>query len=499
MKANVTLFCLFFLMAGSVLGQTSAGKCWDIDYNLWNVNQPRLHIDCGTSDLFNTGAELTMEVWVKPYTFGENRKIMGKMDDQFNNGYVMGFQDLNIYSEFFTPTVQQIMYPGTGPLPPDSAFVHLASTYSAKDAKIYDYINGNKVGEGDLFPPDPIVASGSSFGIGSAPWDWYSFQFYGALDEIRIWSVARTESEIKMYMHRELKGDEPGLVAYYNFNTAHDSIIPDASLNGLQGVMKNGDDPCWTYADSYAPVGDEKMYEMMDLAAAWFGKAPDLFNYATTTTGLSVIAEIEATEFWKYVLFGHTGGTGVVNTFPPADSPADFQRLTREFYVNKGGALLADFYFNLTQAANGGTLLPTGDKDSLYVLMHRSQQDQNFTAIAYPNSVISDILQFQGVAVEGGYYCIGHGSSVIPITPGAIDDKQLEAVQFMPNPASERIQIKYGKNLTMTLMSVTGQTLIETTIPQESLSLPVQDLRPGLYFLRFSNGRKSVVHKLIIK
>ena len=495
-------FSLFFLAAwaGASFGQTSAGKCWNIDYLLWNQTQPRLHINCGTSETLNPGAELTLEVWVKAYTFGENRKIMGKMDDQFNNGYVMGFQDLNVYSEFFTPEHQNIVYPGSGPIPRDSAFVHLASTFSMNSAKFFDYVNGAKVGESDLFPPAPITASASPFLIGSAPWDAYSFQFYGTLDEIRVWNVARTPAQLQEFMHKELKGDEPGLVAYYNFNQAHDSIVPDGSTKGNNGVMKNGNDPCWSYADSYAPVGNDKMYDMHDVTAAWYGKSPDLFNYALTTNGLSVIAAIESKEFNKYVLFGHNAGTGTSVDYAPTNAPADFQRLSREWYLNKGGILVTgDMYFNLTEASGGGAVLPSGAKDSLYALIHRWDDGVGFQVMGYADQVIGDILVFRDRPLSTGYYCIGYASTVIPPTPGTVDEQSLNRIRINPNPASDQITVYNGQGWQVSITDISGKVLKESLIQTESQYIDLSNMTHGLYFVRIYKGRLSKTQKLIIQ
>jgi len=499
---NKFYFTIFFLVGwtGVSFAQTSAGKCWDIDYVLWNQTQPRLHINCGNSETFNPGAELTLEVWVKAYTFGENRKIMGKMDSQFNNGYVMGFQDLNLYTEYFTPVLQNIVYPGSGPIPRDSAFVHLASVFSMNGSKFYDYLNGVRTGEGDLFPPAPITPNESPFIIGSAPWDTYSFQFYGTVDEIRVWNTARTPDQLMEFMHRQLKGDEPGLIAYYNFNTAHDSIVPDAGPNGNQGVMKNGNDPCWSYADSYAPVGDENMYGMHDVTAAWFGKAPDLYNYALTTTGLSVIAAIEAKEFNKYVLFGHNAGTGTSVDYAPTNAPADFQRLSREWYLNKGGIeVTGDMYFNLTEASGGGAVLPSGAKDSLYTLIHRWNDGVGFQVVGYPDQVIGDILVFKNMPFMKGYYCIGYASTVIPPAPGAIDEQSLNRILITPNPAKEYITVNHGEGFSISITSTTGRLVKEFPVKAETQQIDLRGLSHGLYFIRIHQGHLARIQKLIIE
>ena len=43
-------------------------------------------------------------------------------------------------------------------------------------------------------------------------------QYDGGLDEIRLWNVARTASQLQFTMATELSGSEPGLVGYWQFN-----------------------------------------------------------------------------------------------------------------------------------------------------------------------------------------------------------------------------------------------------------------------------------------
>jgi hypothetical protein len=66
------------------------------------------------------------------------------------------------------------------------------------------------------------------------------------MDEVRIWNVARTQSEIQSNMNTELTGTESGLVAYYPFNqgiaagnnTAISNVI-DKTPNARNGVLNN--------------------------------------------------------------------------------------------------------------------------------------------------------------------------------------------------------------------------------------------------------------------
>ncbi|MFQ6041137.1 MAG: carboxypeptidase regulatory-like domain-containing protein [Candidatus Poribacteria bacterium] len=74
--------------------------------------------------------------------------------------------------------------------------------------------------------------------------------FHGLIDDLRIWNVARTQEEIQATMYTELQGDEPGLVAYYRFNTLEDLDI------GEEG-FKVDDVRDWSGNDNHGDlVGD---------------------------------------------------------------------------------------------------------------------------------------------------------------------------------------------------------------------------------------------------
>ncbi|MEP4983775.1 MAG: LamG-like jellyroll fold domain-containing protein [Cyclobacteriaceae bacterium] len=53
----------------------------------------------------------------------------------------------------------------------------------------------------------------------------------GQIDEVRIWNVARTESDLIANMNNELTGNEANLVAYYNFSDAGTLLTDLAGLN----------------------------------------------------------------------------------------------------------------------------------------------------------------------------------------------------------------------------------------------------------------------------
>ena len=502
MNKNLYLTILIvFLMPIFLQAQTSAGKCWYIDYLVWNENQPQLHIDCGNDDAFNVGDELTLEFWIRAYTFGENRKVLGKIDSDgsaFDNGYVFGFENLNPYAEIWNPTLQQIPYPGAGAIPQDSAFVHLACTYSTTTGKLSDYLNGQLVGQVDVFPPEPIAANDAIFLIGAAPWGPNSYQFYGALDEVRVWNKARTEEELSEFMYKQLKGDEEGLVAYYNFNNAHDTIIPDESQQSNNGELRNSDDPSWSWAESFVPVGDDKMYLMANTIGAWFGKSAELWNQAITETGLSIITDIEEKVFDKYLVFGHNNQSGTSTDNAPEGAVDDFERLSREWYINIGGIFDNEMYFNLQEGAGGSEQLPSGASDSSYVLMSRSNNTDQFMAVAYPDNIIGEILVFNSVPLLDMYYTIGYSETPIPIIPDGIAETRLQQIKAGPNPATNLITIQNAAGITASIYSLTGRLMKTVILTTNNESIDVGSLNPGMYFIQFRYKNTTLSSKIII-
>jgi photosystem II stability/assembly factor-like uncharacterized protein len=74
--------------------------------------------------------------------------------------------------------------------------------------------------------------------------------FEGAIDEVRIWNVARTQEEIQAKMYTHLNGTEEGLVGYWPFNEGSGNVVNDLSGNNNHGTIHG---PTWV--GSGAPIG----------------------------------------------------------------------------------------------------------------------------------------------------------------------------------------------------------------------------------------------------
>jgi len=85
----------------------------------------------------------------------------------------------------------------------------------------------------------------------------------GSFDEVRIWNIAKTQSEVQSTMYSELVGNESGLVAYYNFNqgiaggdNSGITALNDLTSNGRNGTLTNFTKTGTTsnFVESYALV-----------------------------------------------------------------------------------------------------------------------------------------------------------------------------------------------------------------------------------------------------
>ncbi|MBK7105999.1 MAG: T9SS type A sorting domain-containing protein [Ignavibacteriae bacterium] len=188
------------------------------------------YVDMGYDSTFDVRIAVTYEAWINPDTT-LNGFIFNKWAD---------FAESKQF-EFFGNRVYFYLYDVFGgtqlvssPSIPIHEYTHVAATYDGSTAKLY--ING-------VFDTSKAVGSGVGnstrnlyFGFNPIRPDW-SPPFKGIIDEVRIWNVARTESEIQSTMNQILNGNETGLIAYWKFDEGTGTITYDATSNHNDGTI----------------------------------------------------------------------------------------------------------------------------------------------------------------------------------------------------------------------------------------------------------------------
>ncbi len=125
------------------------------------------------------------------------------------------------------------------------------------------YLDGQLVGSVSG-SPQYLADSFNQIGTGytdywpATPGGWYGF--VGQIDEVRVWSEARSAGEISQDMTTAPDGTEPGLEAYYPFDEGQGSTAYDQTPNHNDGTLAgiNGDLPTWIIGSGQAiDLGDD--------------------------------------------------------------------------------------------------------------------------------------------------------------------------------------------------------------------------------------------------
>jgi hypothetical protein len=86
-----------------------------------------------------------------------------------------------------------------------------------------------------------ITNWGAPFLIGARYWSNALADFFpGAIDDVRVWQVARSLTQIAGDMDRRLTGFELGLVGYYRFDETRGTVALDMTPYQNDGYLMNG-------------------------------------------------------------------------------------------------------------------------------------------------------------------------------------------------------------------------------------------------------------------
>lgn len=121
---------------------------------------------------------------------------------------------------------------------PNLQWVHVAVVVSATKQVSY-FINGLTAGTWNASAREVALGPDIALGFNNGS----NRRFDGMLDEVQVWNIARSQSEIHQTMNAPLSGSEPGMIAYWRFNEGSGTSALDSSGHGATGAVLNG--PAW--------------------------------------------------------------------------------------------------------------------------------------------------------------------------------------------------------------------------------------------------------------
>ncbi len=218
-------------------------------FSVWSNDQTARAANSATLDL---AGPLTIEAWIRPV--GNSPKgvqpIVSKKIDK--TGYCL------VLSTNSPPTLR--FESGETALSAElrgkiERWIHVTAVQEQDAMKLY--VNGEL--KSAIRSAVPRRKNNHPLWVGSGP---FRDGWYGAIDEVRIWSVARSEAEIRGAIHRHLTGKESGLAAYWDFDEPGGNSVPDLTGHGNILTLSPGTHPgsMWcegvplSRADATAPV-----------------------------------------------------------------------------------------------------------------------------------------------------------------------------------------------------------------------------------------------------
>lgn len=174
----------------------------------------------------------TVEAWIKPYepTAGSIFKfILSK--NYAGQGFALVMVGLGSEQRIQFESVAVVAY-GVGQGYNEAAFrntwMHVAGVL--EDGRLSIFVNGVWGRTVNYAKSDPLA---TPLVIGNSLWQGFN----GAIDEVRIWSTARTHEQIVQNKDRRLTGREPGLAAYLPFDEGRGLVARNFAPGGKNGRL----------------------------------------------------------------------------------------------------------------------------------------------------------------------------------------------------------------------------------------------------------------------
>jgi len=258
------------------LDKTGTGSNWTlVNLPLAVTNQNTLDLCLSCPDTTNTGlffdgindeivinhhpifnqmlnSSFSFEAWINPVPGQAALTILSKGNGNVNTSYIFSIYQNKI--GLYMGDGSQGTWMSSNTNIAFNEWNHVAVVYNGFANNFTFYLNG--VADGQHPIPHGFFLDNSAMYIGRQGVVCDCNHFSGKMDEVRIWSTARSASQIQNFMNKELNGSEEYLEAYYTFNNgiaggnnSNINTVPDASLKGRDGTIvdfaKTGNTSNW--------------------------------------------------------------------------------------------------------------------------------------------------------------------------------------------------------------------------------------------------------------
>jgi hypothetical protein len=396
---------------------------------------------------------------------------------------------------------------------------HVAGVYDGNVQKIY--LNGNLLATSDPFTATIGIAPTENLFIGNSP-AFPDRVISGGVAEVRLWNIARSDSEIKEFATQRITGEEAGLVGYWAIDEGEGQLINDGSSNGNDGILGGTEeetdlDPIWTEGEVAVP--------MIDVLADFNGSFEDDFEFwrfYEVPNALGSTAEIITGDVVQ-------GAKAAKVTYMAPDAELVDRSLDTwdsNMPLEAGKEYFGSFWAK-KEAGTAGTLEVTsgyfdgernvvGEDGYSYELTNEyARYEFNFTAV---ENTERGWLAFRWKTNDGEDFAPGivyfddirlmtedQTVDVIPVFPSKTE--QVELLPSYPNPLTTSTTIRYQLteramvqlNVYDSYGRVVGQ-LVNQSMPagEHQVEWLPQDLPSGIYTVGLLSGKTLLTSRLLL-
>ena len=362
----------------------------------------------GSVALSGVNDNFTVETWVKRTSTSDGYILY---NGSFGtDGYGLFFNSSgNIQPVIGAATITN----STATVIPVNTWAHVALVRAGGTLRLY--VNGKE----ELLGSNPAVTAPTSLTrIGTRT--TATFGFNGVIDEVRFWSVARSQTQLRESMHLVSTGSETGLANYYQFNATSGNVLD--AVGGNDGTLQNSA----TRETSDCPIGKGRSFTVSNINAA----GPHTF----TNTGLQIQFAASGIYPEGDVVVTQIDGSGAPTNIPTGiNTYSRAYWIVRNYGANSNFSELASIQFTVPNndlISSGDVANPvdlrlfkrasnSGSSDAWTMIGSASAADATNLTITF-NTFDPDFTSFSQVLPA----TVNSGTSSLPVTLSAFDAKR---------------------------------------------------------------------------
>ncbi|MFN8143590.1 MAG: LamG-like jellyroll fold domain-containing protein [Bacteroidia bacterium] len=484
MKHRNKFSLLFCLLISLLQLSPSILKAVPCDH-LLNFAGFNSYIDCGPAIALHPETGVTVEAWIYPFDASLNQKIAGNIDPFTNSGYELAIDSNKLYCEI-KDTSGLLTFFRAGQIN-SNEWTHVAFSFLV-NGTMKGYINGNEVFSTSV-GSTPIGNTGTTnFIIGSAPWDQTYFNFYGNIDEVKVFNVQLPITAIREDMRLSFTGPTQHLIGYWKFSEGSGNSTADFSGMNNNGTLSGSTLPAWVYTDGPYGIGSSELKVISCCST---------FNFDPATIRLDVnVGSL-------------TGSDTVVATFiqcePGGTQPSGSVDYVYGYWVldhyGNPNPFTGTFDFNL-----GAGIISSQDESNpsnlkLYLRNANDVGNWGIWSSATSASSLNGTIHFNAASLSQQYVIGTTGNS--PLNTSSLTTN-LNGFELSPNPVQNQLNITFSGSektaVQLEILDETGRIVLNVSsasLNSERVTLDLNQLQAGMYFMRMNDGENLTLQKFI--